>query len=68
MSDHISMNLAAQSYNVTKYLPYGPIKSVIPYLLRRADENTGISGQMSREFQLVTQERNRREKQKRLTK
>jgi len=62
MSDHISFNLAAQDYNVTKYLPYGPIKSVIPYLVRRAQENTAIAGQMGRELTLITQEKLRREK------
>ncbi len=64
MSDHISMNLAAQGYNVTKYLPYGPVESVIPYLIRRAEENSGISGQMSRELHLLLQEKTRREKQR----
>lgn len=64
MSDHITMNLAAENYNVTKYVPYGPIKSVIPYLIRRANENTGIAGQMSRELDLVLQEKNRRDKLK----
>jgi proline dehydrogenase len=64
MSDHISMNLAAENYNVTKYLPYGPVKAVIPYLMRRAEENTGIAGQMSRELNLLMQEKERREKLK----
>lgn len=64
MSDHITMNLAAEKYNVTKYVPYGPVKSVVPYLIRRAQENTGIAGQMSRELQLITQEKNRRDKLK----
>lgn len=64
MSDHISMNLAAEGYNVTKYLPYGPVKSVIPYLMRRANENTSIAGQMSRELDLITQEKVRRDKLK----
>lgn len=64
MSDHISMNLAAEGYNVTKYLPYGPVKSVIPYLIRRANENTSIAGQMSRELDLITQEKTRRDKLK----
>ncbi|HRH11614.1 MAG TPA: proline dehydrogenase family protein [Bacteroidia bacterium] len=61
MSDHITMNLAAEKYNVTKYVPYGPVKSVVPYLIRRAQENTGIAGQMSRELQLITQEKKRRD-------
>lgn len=64
MSDHISMNLAGEGYNVTKYLPYGPVKSVVPYLIRRANENTSIAGQMSRELDLVSQEKARRDKLK----
>ncbi|MHB8259966.1 MAG: proline dehydrogenase family protein [Bacteroidia bacterium] len=60
MSDHISFNLADAGYNVTKYLPYGPVKSVIPYLIRRAQENTAIAGQMSRELKLITEEKERR--------
>ena len=63
MSDHITYNLAAANYNVTKYLPYGPIESVIPYLIRRAQENTAIAGQMGRELQLITKERDRRAEQ-----
>ncbi len=61
MSDHITFNLADAGYNVTKYLPYGPIKSVIPYLIRRAQENTGIAGQMGRELKLIMEEKNRRQ-------
>jgi len=64
MSDHISFNLAANGYNITKYLPYGPVKSVIPYLIRRANENTAIAGQMSRELNLLKEEKNRRKEQK----
>lgn len=64
MSDHISYNLAAKGYNVTKYLPYGPIKSVIPYLIRRAEENTAISGQMGRELNNLVTEINRRKEVK----
>jgi proline dehydrogenase len=60
MSDHISYNLASEGYNVTKYLPYGPVKSVIPYLIRRAQENTAIAGQMGRELQLILAEKKRR--------
>jgi proline dehydrogenase len=67
MSDHISYNLAHLGYNVTKYLPYGPIRSVIPYLVRRAQENTAIAGQMSREFMLLSQEKKRREQLKLLS-
>lgn len=60
MSDNISFNLAAAGYNVAKYVPYGPIESVMPYLFRRADENTSIAGQSSREFLLIKNERQRR--------
>lgn len=60
MSDHISYNLAREDYNVVKYLPYGPVKSVIPYLIRRAEENTAIAGQMGRELYLLSQEKKRR--------
>jgi proline dehydrogenase len=60
MSDHITYNLAAVGYNVTKYLPYGPVKSVIPYLIRRAQENTAIAGQMGRELKLIVEEKERR--------
>jgi proline dehydrogenase len=60
MSDHISYNLASAGYNVTKYLPYGPVNSVIPYLIRRAEENTSISGQMGRELVLLEAEKKRR--------
>lgn len=60
MSDNISYNLANAGFNVAKYVPYGPIESVMPYLFRRADENTSIAGQSSREFLLVKKERERR--------
>ncbi|MGB0915125.1 MAG: proline dehydrogenase family protein [Crocinitomicaceae bacterium] len=60
MSDHISYNLAHHDYNVAKYVPYGPIKEVLPYLLRRADENTSVAGQTTRELSLIIKERNRR--------
>ena len=60
MSDHISYNLADAGYNVVKYLPYGPIKEVMPYLLRRAQENTSVKGQTSRELGLILEERERR--------
>lgn len=62
MSDHISFNLAFHGFNVTKYIPYGPVKSVMPYLLRRAEENTSISGQTTRELTLIVKERLRRKK------
>ncbi|MDT7830401.1 proline dehydrogenase family protein [Pricia sp. S334] len=61
MSDHISFNLAAEGYNVAKYLPFGPVRDVMPYLIRRADENTSVAGQTSRELSLLKRERKRRE-------
>lgn len=64
MSDNITMNLGAADYNVTKYVPYGPVEAVIPYLVRRAQENSGISGQMSRELKMILQETERRKKLK----
>lgn len=60
MSDPISFNLAKAGYNVAKYVPYGPIEAVIPYLLRRADENTSVAGQSSRELRLIRKELKRR--------
>jgi proline dehydrogenase len=60
MSDHISYKLAAAGYNVTKYLPYGPVASTLPYLARRAEENTAIAGQMSKELEIIERERQRR--------
>jgi len=60
MSDHISYNLSNSGYNVAKYVPYGPIKEVMPYLLRRADENTSVAGQTGRELSLIMKERARR--------
>lgn len=60
MSDHISFNLAASGYNCAKYLPYGPVRDVMPYLIRRAEENTSVAGQTSRELDLLSKERRRR--------
>jgi proline dehydrogenase len=60
MSDNISFNLVKAGYNVAKYVPYGPINAVLPYLMRRAEENTSIAGQSSREFLLVKSELKRR--------
>lgn len=60
MSDNISYNLAAHGYNVAKYLPFGPVKDVMPYLIRRAEENTSVAGQTSRELTLIKTERDRR--------
>jgi len=60
MSDHISYNLAAAGYNVAKYLPFGPVRDVMPYLIRRAEENTSVAGQTNRELELLKRERERR--------
>jgi proline dehydrogenase len=65
MSDTLSFNLAAKGYNVAKYVPYGPIREVFPYLMRRAQENTAVVGQMSRELSLVKEEIERRKKAER---
>jgi len=61
MSDHISYNLVAAGYNVAKYVPYGPVREVMPYLIRRAQENTSAAGQTGRELSLIMQEIKRRE-------
>lgn len=60
MSDHISFNLSHRGYNVAKYLPFGPVRDVMPYLIRRAEENTSVAGQTSRELNLLTKEIERR--------
>ncbi|MCO4292343.1 proline dehydrogenase family protein [Solitalea sp. MAHUQ-68] len=60
MSDNLSYNLSHENYNVVKYVPYGPVKSVLPYLFRRAQENTAIAGQMGRELGLIVKEKKRR--------
>ena len=62
MSDHISFNLAKSGYQVVKYVPFGPVLSVVPYLLRRAEENTSVAGQSSRELLLIRKEVNRRKR------
>ncbi|MBT3622372.1 MAG: proline dehydrogenase [Flavobacteriales bacterium] len=62
MSDHISYNLSVANYNVSKYVPYGPVKDVMPYLIRRAEENTSIAGQMGRELTNIIAEKQRRKK------
>ncbi|MBN2663772.1 MAG: proline dehydrogenase family protein [Bacteroidales bacterium] len=64
MSDHITFNLAKAGYNATKYTPYGPIKHVLPYLIRRTEENTSVAGQTSRELQLLLKEKLRRTENK----
>jgi proline dehydrogenase len=60
MSDHISFNLANHGYNVAKYVPFGPVKDVMPYLIRRAEENTSVAGQTNRELNLLKTEKKRR--------
>ena len=60
MSDNISFNLAAAKFNVVKYVPYGPILEVMPYLIRRAEENTSVAGQTGRELSLIMKEKARR--------
>jgi proline dehydrogenase len=62
MSDNLSYNMAQMGYRVEKYLPYGPVKEVIPYLIRRTQENTSVGGQMSRELRLIKEELDRRRK------
>jgi proline dehydrogenase len=66
MSDNLSFNLAALGYRVAKYLPYGPLDAVLPYLTRRAQENTAIAGQSSRELILIRTELERRSRQRSL--
>ncbi len=61
MSDHISFNLARAGFRVSKYVPYGPVPDVIPYLMRRAQENTSVGGMSSRELQLIKRELKRRQ-------
>ena len=60
MSDNISFNMARAGYNVVKYVPYGPVRKVLPYLIRRAEENTSARGQTGRELSLIMAERKRR--------
>ena len=60
MSDHISFILPHEKYNVAKYVPYGPVTAVIPYLTRRAQENSSVAGQMGRELSLIDSEITRR--------
>ena len=63
MSDHITFNLAKLGYNTSKYIPFGPVKDVMPYLIRRAEENTSVAGQTNRELELLAAERKRRKLQ-----
>jgi proline dehydrogenase len=64
MSDHLTYNLAERGYNVVKYVPYGLVKTMIPYLIRRAEENSSVTGQSSRELLLIEQEIKRRRESK----
>jgi len=64
MGDHISYNLAHAGHNVVKYVPYGPVKLVMPYLIRRAEENTSVAGQVGRELSLILKEKQRRHGQR----
>jgi proline dehydrogenase len=63
MSDHITFNLAEKGYNVVKYVPYGEVKTMMPYLFRRAEENTSVKGQSSRELKLIEKEIRRRKRE-----
>ena len=63
MSDHITYNLAVRGYNVTKYVPYGKVKTMIPYLIRRAEENSSVTGQSSRELSMIEEELKRRKEE-----
>jgi proline dehydrogenase len=60
MSDNITFNLADEGFHAAKYLPYGPVKDVVPYLMRRAQENTSVKGQTGRELSLINKEMKRR--------
>ncbi|MCB0438026.1 MAG: proline dehydrogenase family protein, partial [Mangrovimonas sp.] len=62
MSDHITFNLAENGYNAVKLIPFGPVREVIPYLIRRAEENTSVAGQTGRELTLLMKEKARRAK------
>jgi len=65
MSDNITNTLANAGFNVAKYLPYGPVKDAVPYLARRAQENTAVLGQVSREYEMISREIRRRKYEKR---
>ena len=60
MGDNISYVLAKRGYNVSKYVPYGPVKDAVPYLIRRAEENTSAAGHMSRQLEMISRELKRR--------
>jgi proline dehydrogenase len=65
MSEHISYNLSDAGFNVAKYVPYGPVRFVLPYLMRRVEENTSVKGQTGRELSLIKKERQRRKHENR---
>jgi proline dehydrogenase len=65
MSDHISYNLSHEGYNVAKYVPFGPLREMMPYLIRRAQENSSAQGQTSRELRLISHELKDRKNDKR---
>jgi proline dehydrogenase len=65
MSEHISFPMAAVGFNVAKYVPYGPVHNVLPYLMRRVEENTSVKGQTGRELSLIRKERQRRKNETR---
>ena len=60
MSDHITFNLAKMGLQAAKYVPYGPVEAVVPYLIRRAEENTSVAGESGRELELLRSEIHRR--------
>ena len=62
MSDNLTFNLAHHGYRVAKYMPYGPVVAVLPYLFRRAQENSSIKGQVGRELALINEELKRRKR------
>ncbi len=65
MSEHISYNLSDAGFNVAKYVPYGPVRFVLPYLMRRVEENSSVKGQTGRELSLIKKERQRRKNENR---
>jgi len=65
MSEHISYNLSDAGFNVAKYVPYGPVRFVLPYLMRRVEENSSVKGQTGRELSLIKKERQRRKHENR---
>ena len=67
MSDNLTFNLAARGFNASKYLPYGEVEKAIPYLIRRAEENSSISGQLPRELEYLQKEIERRKLQAKMT-